>query len=151
MTVLETKNVYYRLFSVLPALENSLSARGLLFSLAYHSARILKAETAQVYLAGRAGTPAFLYASWSQDQITSINNRTINLKSNAGVILARPCGGAAGGRNTRKAGGCGLCKPPAVYFFGVWRLPERSCSCRRSRQTRAGEGNQGEPPQGAGD
>ena len=78
MTVLETKNVYYRLFSVLPALENSLSARGLLFSLAYHSARILKAETAQVYLAGRAGNPAFLYASWSQDQITSINNRTIN-------------------------------------------------------------------------
>jgi len=78
MTVPETKNVYYRLFSVLPALENSLSARGLLFSLAYHSARILKAATAQVYLAGRAGNPAILYASWSQDQIAPINSKTIN-------------------------------------------------------------------------
>ena len=82
MTIPETKNAFYQLFSVLPSLENLLSARGQLFSLAYHSARILKAEAALVYLAGRLGKPAILYASWAQDHIPALNSRTFNLLAN---------------------------------------------------------------------
>lgn len=69
MTQKPEKNEFYRMLKVLPALENSHSARGQLLALAYHSASILNAEAALVYIADRTGRSAALAASWVKDPI----------------------------------------------------------------------------------